>query len=216
MAVIFNFVSFSLLGMRFSRFSVTLMSGSLLLAACGIDTTGLSAESSRQPMGPETAFVTVTEYGDLQCPACKSAHETLTKPLITKYEGKIRFEFKHFPLQAIHTYALEASEAAECAADQGKFWEFFNLVYEKQADLSSSALRDWAAELELDQPLFERCVKSGIKKKTILADAAEGEKRGVNSTPTYFVNGVRVQSNTIEALSAAIDAALQSSASVPL
>ncbi len=188
--------------------------GSILLAACGVDTTGLSALSSRTPMGPETALVTITEYGDFQCPACKAAHEILTKPLLAKYEGKIRFEFKHFPLQN-HVHALEAAQAAECAADQGKFWEFFDMNYEKQKDLNSAALRTWAAELKLDTELFDRCVKSGIKKTTILADFAEGEKKGVNSTPTYFVNGVRV-TNTIEALTAAIDAVLQNSAQVPL
>ena len=188
--------------------------GSILLAACGVDTTGLSALSSRTPMGPETALVTITEFGDLQCPACKAAHEILTKPLLAKYEGKIRFEFKHFPLQN-HVHALEAAQAAECAADQGKFWEFFDMNYEKQKDLNSAALRTWAAELKLDTELFDRCVKSGIKKQTILADFSEGEKKGVNSTPTYFVNGVRV-TNTIEALTAAIDTALQHSSQVPL
>jgi protein-disulfide isomerase len=157
-----------------------LVSSTLLLAGCGVDTSGLSPESSRTPKGSETALVMITEYGDFQCPACKGAHEILTKPIMAKYEGKVRFSFQHFPLMAIHPYALEAAEAAECAADQGKFWEYFDLVYEHQADLSSSALRDWAAELKLDAPLFDRCVKSEIKKKTILADQATGMKVGVN------------------------------------
>ena len=200
--------------MRFKELSAIVI-GSLIFAACGVDTTGLSAESTRTMMGSETALVTVTEYGDLQCPACKSAHEMLTKPLLATYDGKIRLEFKHFPLQNIHVYALEAAQAAECAADQGKFWEFFDMNYEKQKDLSSAALRTWAAELKLDTELFDRCVKSGIKKQTVLADFAEGEKKGVNSTPTYFVNGVRVN-NTIEALTTAIDTALQHASAVPL
>jgi len=185
-------------------------------AACGVDMTGLSAESSKKPMGSETAFVTVTEYGDFQCPACKMAHEIVTKPLMTKYEGRIRLVFKHFPLQSIHAYALEAAMGAECAADQGKFWEFFDLAYENQASLSKAALRDWAAELKLDTALFDRCVKSRIKKATVLADYSDGEAVGVNSTPTYFVNGVRITTNSLEAVSAAIDAALTNAAQVPL
>ncbi len=201
--------------MRFKGFSL-MIAGCLILVACGVDTSGLSADSSRTALGSETALVTVTEYGDLQCPACKAAHTLLTKPILSQYEGKIRFVFKHFPLQAIHVYALEAAEATECAADQGKFWEFYDITYEKQKDLKSSALRDWAAELTLDTALFDRCVKSRIKKKTILADEAEGAKKGVNSTPTYFVNDVRVSSNTIEALSAAIDAALKNAKQIPL
>lgn len=193
-----------------------LVSSALLFTACGVDTTGLSAESSRTMMGSETALVTLTEFGDLQCPACKAAHDILTKPLMTKYDGKIRFEFKHFPLRNIHVYALEAAEAAECAADQGKFWQFFDLTYANQDRLSGVALREWAAELNLDAALFDRCVKSNIKEKTILADFAEGSKLGVNSTPSYFVNGVRVPNNTLETLSAAIDAALKNSSQVPL
>lgn len=207
---------FSPFSMRRRNFSLMIVSSLFLLAACGVDTTGLSAESSRQPMGSPSALVTVTEFGDFQCPACKAAHEIITKPLMTKYEGKIKFAFMHFPLQSIHVYALEASMAAECAADQGKFWEFFDVAYEKQQDMNSAALRDWATELKLDTALFDRCVKSRIKKETVLADYAQGEKIGVNSTPTYFVNGVRVSSNTIEALTAAIDAALQNASQVPL
>lgn len=193
-----------------------LLSSALLFAACGVDTTGLSAESSRTMMGSETALVTLTEYGDFQCPACKTAHDILTKPLLTKYDGKVRFEFKHFPLRNIHSYALEAAEAAECAADQGKFWQFFDLAYENQERLSGVALREWAAELGLDAALFDRCLKSNIKEKAVLADFAEGSKKGVNSTPSYFVNGVRVPNNSLETLSAAIDAALENSSQVPL
>ena len=192
------------------------LSSTLLFAACGVDTTGLSAESSRTMMGSETALVTLTEYGDFQCPACKTAHDILTKPLLAKYDGKVRFEFKHFPLRNIHSYALEAAEAAECAADQGKFWQFFDLVYENQDRLSGVALREWATELGLDTALFDRCLKSNIKEKTVLADFAEGSKKGVNSTPSYFVNGVRVPNNSLETLSAAIDAALENSTQVPL
>lgn len=203
--------------MRHTGFAI-ILSGSLFLAACGVDTTGLSAVSTKKASGPDTALVTVTEYGDLQCNACKGAHTLITKPLLAAYDGRIRFEFKHFPIQSIHPYALQAAQASECAADQGKFWEFLNLNYEKQEDLSASALRDWAGQLQLDVPLFDRCVKSGIKKKTILSEAAEGEALGVNSTPTYFVNRTKIPSNanTIEAISAAIDTALNDASALPL
>ncbi len=195
--------------------SFLVLVSSFSLVACGVDTTGLSADSSRTMIGNETALVTVTEYGDMQCPACKGAHEMLTKPILETYDGRIRFEFKHFPLQNIHAFALEAAQSAECAADQGKFWEYFDVIYQKQARLSSAALREWAAELSLDTVLFERCLKSEIKKKTVLDDFNEGQKKGVNSTPTYFVNGTRV-TNTLESLTTAIDAALQNSSQVPL
>lgn len=186
-----------------------------LIAGCGVDTTGLSAESSKTPKGSASAAVTVTEYGDLQCPACQGAHTLVNKPLLEKYGNRIRFEFKHFPLQTIHPYAMEAAMAAECAADQGKFWEFLDMNYEKQKELNSSALRAWAESLGLDKDLFDRCVRSRIKKDAVLAEYKEGEAKGVNSTPTYLVNGTKVTSS-IEALSAAIDEALQRAATTPL
>lgn len=185
------------------------------LAACGVDTTGLSPDSSRMAKGSDTALVTVTEYGDFQCPACKGAHTLINKPLVEQYGSRIRFAFKHFPLRAIHPYALEAAEAAECAADQGKFWEFVDLAYEEQENLSSSKLRDWANILGLDEALFDRCVRSNIKEDTILADYKEGEASGTEGTPTYFVNGTKVPSS-VDAISAAIDAIFQQTESAPL
>ncbi len=203
--------------MKFNQFSfgITLITGALLLAAC-VDTTGLSAESSRTAKGPDSATVNVTEYADLQCPACASAHTLISMPLLEKYSSRIRFEFKHFPLRSIHPYAFEAAQASECAADQGKFWEFLDLNYVHQADLNSSKLREWAGSLGLDEALFDRCVQSGIKGKTVLDDFSQGEKIGVNSTPTYFVNGQRSPNNSVEAIGPMIDAALQNVQSVPL
>jgi protein-disulfide isomerase len=191
---------------RFLPFSV--IAASLALVAC-VDTTGLSAESSRTPH-PKTnpaASVVVTEYADLQCPACRAAYSMVSEPLVEKYGTRIRFDFAHFPLQTAHPYALAAAEASECAADQGKFWEFVAIDFERQDQLSRDALDDWAQELKLDMDVFGRCTKSHIKRDEILASYNEGVEMGVQGTPTFFVNGVRVES-TIDALSAAIDAQL--------
>ena len=179
----------------------------LALAAC-VDTTGLSADSSRPARGNPDAGVVVTEFGDFQCPACRATHELVNKPLLEKYGKKIKFVFKHFPLRSIHQYAFDAAQASECAADQGKFWEFVDLNYQKQDQLSRSALQEWAKELNLDMDLFARCVDSGIKRKAILADYDEGTKAGVTGTPTYFVNGVK-SPNSMEDLTKAIDAAIK-------
>lgn len=188
----------------------------IALTACGVDTTGLSAESSRHAMGLPTSSVVVTEYADLQCPACKGAVEQIVKPLMDQYGKRIRLEFKHFPLQGLHAFALEAAMASECAADQGKFWEFVDLNYTNQEKLSSAMLREWAATLELDTELFDRCVSSGIKKKTVLADYAEGDTLGVNSTPTFFVNGKKISIQQADNLKTAVEAALAQAASAPL
>ncbi len=195
---------------------VSVVGMTFALSACGVDTTGLSAASSRTLKGPDSASVTVTEYGDFQCPACGAAYKLINQPIEKKYGAKIRFEFKQFPLRSIHENAFEAAQASECAADQGKFWEFVDIDYLNQKDLSSEMLRTWAKTLGLDVTLFDRCVNSEIKSAMIMAEEAAGEKIGVQGTPTYFVNGQRVTQNGVDTLSAAIDAALKDAKNVPL
>ena len=186
-----------------------LASLSIALVACGKDTTGLSASSKRManPKTDPNAAVQVVEFGDLQCPACKSAYQGIVTPLIEKYGKKIRFDFLHFPLQTLHQYALKAAEASECAADQGKFWEFLDTDYVNQEKLNTDMLSQWAKDLGLDTNLFGRCLSSGIKKDEILAEYKKGQGVGVNGTPTFFVNGKKVDAGLAE-LSAAIDASL--------
>ncbi len=196
-----------------------LLSLSLLLAAC-VDTTGISPQSSKVPAGNAQSAVTVTEFGDLQCPACRAAYLTLNKPLMEKYKSQVRFDFVQFPLQSLHRYAMDLAEASECIADQGKFWEFVDIDYNKQPDLkdgtvSSGQFRTivagWIAPLKLDNDLYSRCTRSHIKRKAILSEYDQGVKLGVNGTPTFFVNGKKVDS-TIDAISAAIDGAMKGAA----
>lgn len=184
----------------------------LLLAAC-VDTTGLSPQSLKppHPRSNLNAIVTVTDYSDLQCPACRAAHVLIVPQLLEKYGQQIRLEFRQFPLATIHRFALPAAEASECAADQGKFWEFVDLNYAEQDQLSEKALAEWGNRLGLDQDLFSRCRRSHIKRDAILAEYEEGKTKGVRGTPTFFVNGQPVVS-TIEDLSKAIDEALAAAA----
>lgn len=186
-----------------------LLALSFFLAAC-VDTTGLSAESSRPAKGNPNAFVRVEEFADLQCPACAAAHAALDPALMQKYGSKIRFEFRHFPLSQ-HPYGMALALASECAADQGKFWEFADLAFTNQDKASAKAIQEWAGQLKLDMPLFDRCTRSKIKQATVKADQEEGRNRDVRGTPTFFVNGKKVE-NTIEALSAEIDAQLSGGA----
>lgn len=194
--------------MRFRLLLPSLVAPLVLLSACGVDTTGLSPESSRppHPKTDATSSVLVEEFIDLQCEACRAAQTKIIPLLLERYGQKIRFEVNHFPIGGGHIYSVYAAQAAECAADQGKFWEFEEMNYKNQDDLGEKAVYDWARALKLDLPLFERCLKSEIKKDTVLADRDEGDKRGVNGTPTFFVNGVRVES-TIGAIGEAIDKA---------
>jgi protein-disulfide isomerase len=186
------------------------IAATLTLAAC-VDTTGLSAETSRtsHPSTNANAVVTLEEYGDLQCPACRAAYSQLIEPLIAKYGNQIRFDFKHFPLTSIHRYAMEAAEASECAADQGKFWEMVDLIYTEQEKLSSAQLDVWGEQLQLDMALYDRCRASHIKRDLITDEYDAGKAMGVSGTPTFFVNGERVESTT-DAMVNAIDTALGS------
>ena len=179
----------------------------LTLAAC-VDTTGISADSSKQPKGNPLSVISVIEYGDLQCPACRTAHTTITQPLLEKYGTQIRFEFLHFPLRSLHRYAMDLAEASECVADQGKFWEYLDVAYEKQDDLKSGSAALWGETLVGDADLFSRCVRSHIKKDAIMADYDSGVAMDVRGTPTYFVNG-RQTPATVDDLSAAIEVELK-------
>jgi protein-disulfide isomerase len=182
-----------------------LLSVAVFLTACGE-----ADVSSRPPKGNPNATVLVEEFADLQCPACRAAHTKITTPIIEKYGNNIRFEFKHFPLRSIHRNALDAAEMSECAADQGKFWEFVDLAYTNQDDLSQETLVEWAEALGLDADKAERCWKSHSKRDTVLADYKEGRDRDVGGTPTFFVNGEKVTTGT-DTLGEAIDKALKGS-----
>lgn len=194
------------------RTRLLLSSASVLLFAACVDTTGISKTTTRppHPKSNANAAVTVEEFADFQCPACKAAHTVILEPLLEKYGKNIRFEFRHFPIASIHRNALTAAQGGECAADQNKFWEFETLDYTEQEKLvkSPDAVFEWAEKLELDMELFRRCMKSGIKKDIVMADYNAGRELGVKGTPTFFVNGERVDSE-IEKIEAAIDAKLK-------
>lgn len=198
--------------------SLLVLTISIAFAACttSVDTTGVKTESTKGPMGNPSGAVIVVEYGDLQCPACGAAYTQTIQPFLKLYGQKVRFEFKQFPLRNLHEFADEAAQASECAADQGKFWEFVDVAYVNQKDLSSAALRTWAAQLKLDGDLFDRCVRSGVKETIVKADAADGEVLGVNATPTFFVNGKKTEGNSLQALSDAVDAVLKTQGTMPL
>ncbi len=180
----------------------------VVLVSC-VDTTGLTAEltSGPAPQSNKNAIVTVVEYADLQCPACKTSYELVIKPLLSDYGSKIRFEFHHMPLTSIHSFAMTAAEAAECAADQGKFWEFIDLAYAEQDRLREVPYDEWAGTLGLDLELFDRCRVSHIKRKAIKAAYDEAVTADVRGTPTYTVNG-QVVEGTYDALTKAIDEAI--------
>lgn len=157
-----------------------------------IQTPRVEVATTGSAQGPMDAPVTIVEFSDYQCPFCVRAEPTI-KQVLQQYEGRIRFVYKHFPLESIHPAARGASEAAGCAEDQGKFWEYHDLVFEAPAGLEPPALQGYAQQLGLDVEEFNACMSEGRHANRVTQDLADGQAAGVNSTPTFFVNGIKVK-----------------------
>jgi protein-disulfide isomerase len=163
--------------------------------------------------GPADAKVTLTEFGDYQCPACAKFFPILKDTILPQYQGKVKFVFLNYPLP-IHQNAVPAAQAAEAAALQGKFWEMHDLLYQKQDEwvkLSNpqSKFESYAKDLGLNVDQFKQDYKSQKVKDTINAQASLGDAFNIPGTPTFFVNGVQVDTSTgQDAINKAIDKAL--------
>jgi len=139
--------------------------------------------------GPGDAKVTIIEFSDFQCPYCGAAFTTVEQ-LMQQYAGKVKLVFRQFPLP-IHPQAEKAAEASLCAADQGKFWEFYDLLFKNQKKLDVPELKTYAASAGVpDAGKFAQCLDSGDKKKQVDSDIEAGQAAGVNGTPAFFINGV--------------------------
>lgn len=202
------------------RFVVILIVGLALFAGLFITSRNnnneskISASPSNHIVSQGSTGVTFIEYGDLQCPACASYFPILQQ-VRDKYKGKITFQFRHFPLVALHPNALSAHRAAEAAGNQGKFWEMHDMMYQNQASWASSqnvasVFGGYAQTLGLNLDKFRQDVASSQTKAIIDADIAEGQKIGATATPTFVLNGQKIESNlrTVEDFSRLIDDAI--------
>jgi len=163
--------------------------------------------------GSPDAPVTIVEFADFQCPYCQSVQSTL-KAVMEKYKGKVRLGFRDFPLRPIHPQAQQAAEAARCAAEQGKFWEYHDLLYTNQVRLDSGSLREHARGLGLDVEAFEACTASGKFKSQIDNDLQSGSIAGVSGTPAFYINGfMLVGAQPVAAFESMIESALAENAS---
>jgi protein-disulfide isomerase len=140
-------------------------------------------------LGPETAKVTVVEYGDFECPNCAQAYPAVK--ILTKHFGeRMRFVFRHFPLREVHPHAELAAEAAETAGAQRKFWLMHDLLFENQSHLKEKNLRRYAEQAELDLERYDYELKDHVYLQRIQEHIEGGIRSSVRSTPTFFVNGV--------------------------
>jgi protein-disulfide isomerase len=138
------------------------------------------------------AKVTIVEFGDFQCPACGAAHPTV-KQILKDYEGKVTFVWRHFPLP-MHKNAMLAAIASEAAGEQGKFWEMHAMLFENQKEWEESndakkIFVSYAEQLGLDTQKFSDALDKKFNAERIQSDADAGIALGVNSTPTFFING---------------------------
>ncbi len=145
--------------------------------------------------GELSARVVITEFSDFQCPACRVA-EPAVRNLLSLYDGKVRFIFKHFPIDRLHPWARSGAAAAECAGRQGKFWPYHDLLYDRQQEWVSAKnppdqLSQFAKELGLDQAAFAACLRDPSLAAVVEADKKGGDNRWVGSTPTFFINRKR-------------------------
>lgn len=155
--------------------------------------------------GTEKASVTIVKFEDFQCPYCKTVQPRFTE-LLKKYDGKVRLVHKDLPLDELHPQARQAAEAARCAGDQGKFWEYHDKLYERSPKASSDDLKSFAKEVGLNLESFGGCFTSGKHKVAVQRDLAEGAKLGLTGTPAFYINGRElVGSQPLEAFTAIID-----------
>jgi protein-disulfide isomerase len=138
--------------------------------------------------GPKDAPVTIVEFSDFECPYCGAAHDTVEQVMNT-YAGKVRLVYRQFPL-SFHPHAEKAAEASLCAADQGKFWEYHEVLFKNQKKLDLPDLKAHAGEVGMDAQKFGQCLESGDKKKSVDVDQQAGLAAGVGGTPAFFINGI--------------------------
>jgi protein-disulfide isomerase len=139
--------------------------------------------------GDASAPVIIVEFSDFQCPYCRTVVPTL-KALLAKYAGRVSLAYRDFPLREIHPQAQQAAEAARCAGEQSKFWEYHDLLYAAGAKLDAGSLAGYARSLGLDAQRFTSCLTSGKFKQAVEEDLQAGSKAGVNGTPAFFINGI--------------------------
>ena len=160
-------------------------------------------ETGKLPLlGNKDAKVTIIEFSDFQCPFCKAYFDDSHSKINDTYvkTGKVKFAYRHFPLTSIHPNAQKAAEAAECANEQSKFWEYHDMLFAEQdtwSPLSAtdvvSSFVEYAGQLGLNTSQFQSCLDTDKYKQNVDDDAAVATSQAqVNATPTFFVNGVRI------------------------
>ena len=150
----------------------------------------LEATLDDHVLGQEDAKVTIIEYSDFECPFCGTLNKDTISKIKEQYidSGQVKIVFRHFPLE-FHENAQKSAEASECAAEQGKFWEYHDVLFDNQDNLNIENLKEYASDLSLDTEKFNECLDSGKYESKVLSHISEGIQLGITGTPTSYING---------------------------
>jgi len=166
--------------------------------------------------GSDDAPITIVEFSDFHCPYCRKVQPILDQ-VRAKYGEKVKLVYRDLPLDNLHPQARAAAEAARCANEQGKFWEFHDKVFKNDPDSSAATLDRFAQELGMDVPAFDACRTSGKYKASVLSSNQEGSRLGLTGTPSFFINGrILVGAQPVEAFSKIIDEELAKGSNPPV
>jgi protein-disulfide isomerase len=148
----------------------------------------VSADPTRL-RGDSKAPVTIVEFSDFSCPYCRKVESTLNE-LLAKYPGKVKLGYRDFPLRQLHPQAQLAAEASRCAVEQGKYWEYHDVLFANPEKQQRDDLIGYARTLKMDDKQFDACLSSGKFKPQIDQDIQMGTRLGIVATPGFFVDGI--------------------------
>lgn len=157
-----------------------------------VSTTVVSADDPY--LGTPGAPVTLVEFGDFECPYCRQTAPTI-RTLMTEYGDRVQFIFRDFPLTSIHTMAQEAAEAGACIwhLKPDSFWSFHDRAYQNQSLLSADSLIQWSVQAGADETTVRACLTNATYANEVQEDLAAGINAGVRGTPTFFLNGRKIE-----------------------
>ena len=164
----------------------------------GISNTEQVSADDDPYIGSIKAPLTLIEFSDFQCPFCRNFFNNTLPEIKRNYvdTGKIRLVYRDFPISSVHKSAQKAAEASECADEQGKFWEYHDILFNNQKvweiDNTTTELKNYASALNLDINGFSTCLDSGKYSSEVANDIKDGAKAGITGTPTFFINDIKI------------------------